>query len=356
MKFRFDLSPSIDIGDTPQPAGNVFGLLCAIRDSGSLQQAALRVGLSYRYAWGTIRHWEKMFDRSIVTMQRGKGAELTRFGQSLLVAESRVREAVEPVLESAATEFHRYLGETLTSRQQVRFSGRPDAAIDVMKQSLTRENPELSLDAVFCGAVDGLICLHERQAELAGFHVSPVHQPGTRLHAAFKPLLKPADVRLIRVAWRDQGLMMAPGMADTIHGVTDLASPAIRFINRERGSATRALFDQVVAAEGVHAERITGYDRYAIGNRLVGEAIRQGQADVGFGLRSTADALGLHFVPLTREAYYLALRSSDMGAAWVETLLELLKSRAVARQIGAIPGYWPETALRPMPLQEALPW
>jgi len=356
MKFRFKLSPSIDIGDTPQPADNVFRLLCAIRESGSLQQAALSVGLSYRYAWGTIRHWETLFDRSIVTMRRGKGAELTPFGQSLLVAESRVRETVEPVIESAAVEFHRYLGETLASRPQVRFSGRPDASIGVVKQSLAAGNPDLSFDAVFCGALDGLICLHERQAELAGFHVSPLHQPGTRVHAAFRPLLKPADVRLIRVAWREQGLMAVPHMAANVRCVADLASPKVRFINRERGSATRALFDQVVAAEGLHAERIAGYDAYAMGNRGVAEAIRKGEADVGFGLRAAAESLGLHFVPLTHEAYYLALRNADKDAAWVERLLELLKSPPVARQLGAIPGHRLEPALRLMPLQEALPW
>jgi len=356
MKFRFELSPSIDLAEGPQPAGNVFSLLGAIRETGSLQQAALRVGLSYRYAWGSIRHWESLFDRSIVTMQRGKGAELTRFGESLLVAENRVREVVEPVIESAAAEFHRYLGDSLTSRTQVRFSGRPDAAIDVMKDSLAIGEADMSLDTVFCGAVDGLICLHERQAELAGFHVSPVHQPGTRLHAAFKPWLKPSDVRLVRVAWRDQGLMMAPRLARSVKSVADLASPEIRFINRERGSSTRALFDQVVTSGGVHAERIAGYERYAFGNRLVGEAVRQGDADVGFGLRSTAETLGLHYVPLTREAYYLALRNSDRDAAWVTALLDMLRSEQVAGQISAIPGYQPEPSLRLMPVHEALPW
>lgn len=372
MKFRFELTPFLDhidhidhSGDTggsdassagPQPAGPLLALLGAIRATGSLQRAALSVGLSYRHAWGTIRQWETLLDRSVVSMQRGKGAELTRFGEDLLAAEARIRETVEPVIETAAADFHQYLGNAMGSRAQVRFSGRPDATIDVMRQSLTHAETTVSLDTVFCGAVDGLICLHERQAELAGFHVSPIHQPGTRLHTAFRPWLKPSDVRLIRLAWRDQGLMVAPAMTTAVRSVKDLVSRRVRFINRERSSSTRALFDQVVASEGAYPEQISGYENYAMSNRQVGEAIQQGHADAGFGLRSTADALGLGFVPLTREAYYLALRNSDRDAAWVADLLDLLASDRVAGRIGAIPGYQPESSLRLMPLHEALPW
>lgn len=369
MKFRFELTPFVEIGSAgstadigadpaagSHAAGQMLALLGAIRATGSLQRAALTVGLSYRHAWGTIRHWETLLDRSIVSMQRGKGAELTRFGEDLIAAESRMRETVEPMIETATADFHQYLGNALGSRAQVRFSGRPDATIDVVRQSLTHAETTVSLDTVFCGAVDGLICLHERQAELAGFHVSPIHQAGTRVHTAFRPWLKPSDVRLIRLAWRDQGLMVAPAMSTAVRGVKDLVTRRVRFINRERSSATRALFDQVVANEGAYPEQIAGYDNYAMSNRQVGEAIQQGHADAGFGLRSTADALGLDFVPLTREAYYLALRNSDRDAAWVSDLLELLSSDRVAGRIGAIPGYQPETSLKLMPLHEALPW
>jgi molybdate transport repressor ModE-like protein len=356
MKFRFDLSPSVYVDDRPQAAANVFSLLKAIRQTGSLQQAALSVGLSYRYAWGAIREWEKVFSQDIVDMQRGKGAALTRFAEGLLRAEMRLREVVEPVIETATAEFDQHLNDAVETRVQVRFSGRPDAAMDVVTQSLATPDAAMTLDRVFCSPVDGLICLHERQAELAGFHVSPVHRPGTRLHTTFRQWLKPSDVRLIRLAWRDQGLIVAPDKADTIRGLGDLVSRQARFLNRQRSSSTRALFDQVMASEGVYPEQIAGYENYALSNELVAEAIRQRRADAGFGLKSTADAGGLHFVPLTREAYYLALRKSDQDAPWATDLLDLLRSDNLAGRIGAIPGYRPEPSLRLMSLQEALPW
>nr|WP_315595727.1 substrate-binding domain-containing protein [uncultured Cupriavidus sp.] len=357
MKFQFELSPSVYIGESRQDASRIFGLLQGIRETGSLQQAARQAGLSYRYAWESIREWERISDQKLVDMRRGKGTMLTRLGENLLRAERRLREAVEPLIETAASEFHQHIDSVAApTRELVRFSGTRDAATDALTDALGGASSSLALDTVICGAIDGLICLHERHAELAGFHISPVHKAGTRLQHLFKPWLKSADVRLLRVSWREQGLMVSPSAAGAIRGLSDLVTHRVRFLNRQRSSATRALFDQVLVDQGILPYQIPGYESCAHSNDEVAESIRDGKADVGFGLRATAEAAGLTFVAITREAYYLALRKPDCDAAWAIELLDLLRTEALIERIRKTPGYWPESAQRLMPLQEALPW
>ena len=282
---------------------------------------------------------------------------LTRVGEKLLRAERGLREAVEPAIEAAAFEFHQHInGVAASSQEVVRFSGTSDASMEAFTDALANSQASVALDTVTCGAIDGLICLHERHADLAGFHVSPVHKAGTRLQHLFKPWLKSADVRLIRVSWREQGLMIRPAKAGAVRGLGDLVARRVRFLNRQRSSATRILFDQVLADQGIFPHQISGYESYAHSNMDVAQSIREGAADAGFGQRATAESAGLRFIPLTREAYYLALRTADCVTPWAVELLDLLGTEAVAERIRQIPGYEPEPAQRLMPLQEALPW
>ncbi len=59
---------------------------------------------------------------------------------------------------------------------------------------------------------------------------------------------------------RYQGLMMAKGTTRRIRGLGDVAKLGLRFVNRERGSATRLLFDALLAREGLAPARIQDYE------------------------------------------------------------------------------------------------
>ena len=63
-------------------------LLRAIRDTGSLAEAAGQLGLSYRRAWGKIREIESNLGQPLVESRRGGASggrsRLTSLGESLL--------------------------------------------------------------------------------------------------------------------------------------------------------------------------------------------------------------------------------------------------------------------------------
>jgi molybdate transport repressor ModE-like protein len=347
MTFRFDLFPVIAVDDNPRSNGKVFQLLKAVRETGSLHRAAREIGLSYRHAWGVMRAWEEMLGRSMLDMERGRGASLTLFGERLLRAQVRLRDAIDPIVQKA---------DAAQPQTRIRFSGSHDPAMEVLAGALHAEPGGLQLDTVFCGSVEGLICLQARQSELAGFYVSPIQTAGSVAHVTLRKWLRPAAVRLIRLAWREQGLIVTPGLAGEIRDLRDLASTRARFVNRQRSSGTRMLFDQLLATHGLFPDQISGYETPEFSNEKVAEAVHAGRADVGFGLRMNAEAHGLAFVPLTREAYYLALRKNDQLAPWAHALLALMSDPGFARRIEALPGYImaePDGMLAP---QQALPW
>ncbi|MCY1335406.1 ModE molybdate transport repressor domain protein [compost metagenome] len=356
MSLRFDAFPVIGTEDNPRVNAKAIELIKAVRETGSLQRAAQGLNISYRHAWGMLRDWEVLLGHQILDTERGRGASLTRYGERLLRAERRFREATDATVRTAAAQFVSDLQEASHPGAIVRFSGSFDPAVKQLSQAVSEGSAAWQFDSVYCGSVEALICLHERQSEIAGFYVSPIQGAGSVAHVTLRKWLRPASTRLVRLAWREQGLLVAPEMAAEINGLDDLVRKGARFINRQRSSGTRMLFDQLLAKHGFYADQVAGYEATEFTNEKVGEAVHTGRAQVGFGLRVGTEALGLKFVPLTREAYYLAFRKSDQNAAWLQCLLGVLESQDFARRIQTLLGYWPATPEGILTPQEALPW
>jgi molybdate transport system regulatory protein len=79
--------------------GGKWRLLAAVEQEGSLRQAALALGRSYRKAWGDIRRSEAALGCSLVESTRGGtrggATTLTPFGRELLTAWDRYQAFME---------------------------------------------------------------------------------------------------------------------------------------------------------------------------------------------------------------------------------------------------------------------
>ena len=74
-------------------------LLRQVGETGSLAEAAQRMGLSYRRAWGKIREIERNLGRPLVHSESGGagggGSQLTPAGERLIAAYERFRARME---------------------------------------------------------------------------------------------------------------------------------------------------------------------------------------------------------------------------------------------------------------------
>ena len=62
-------------------------------------------------------------------------------------------------------------------------------------------------------------------------------------------------------------------------------------------------------------------------------------ADVGVGVQTAAHRFGLHFIPLIRERYFLALDRASADRPPMLRVLELLRSPAYRSAVAALVGY-----------------
>jgi molybdate-binding protein len=157
--------------------------------------------------------------------------------------------------------------------------------------------------------------------------------------AHYAQWLKPASQRLIGIATRRLGLMVAKGDPKKVYGIADLARPDLRFINRQSGSGTRFLLDLLLAKEGVDPARVHGYEQCELTHAAVAAYVASGMADVGFGVETPARQFKLDFVPVQTERYFLLCEERSLEAPAVREMLAIIQGGEFKDAVNRLPGY-----------------
>jgi len=331
VKFHYSWLP----GQQQSKSGEMqlFGLLEGIHREGSLRAACQQVGLSYRYAWGLLGRWSEHFGQPLAMLEQGRGAFLTPLGKKLLWAQQRVQARLAPQIEALSAELERELASAIepdTARIDIVASH--DLALTAVRDHLAR-NGGPRLDVRFQGSVACLAALEADQAEVAGFHAGPEHAEAD----AFRRMLNPRSMSLIRFVTRRQGLILTAGNPKRIRGVKDLVRT--EFINRQAGSGTRLAFDRLLSQAKVGTGKIAGYQNEEFTHLAVAATIASGHAEAGMGIEAAARQYGLDFLPLFDEAYFLACRTKLLDTAKMQKLLSQLAKPALRQMLAKIPGY-----------------
>jgi molybdate transport repressor ModE-like protein len=315
----------------------VLNLLDALEQTGKLTVAAAQAGVSYRHAWNLIEKWAGILGAPLVVMERGRGTRLSPLGAKLLWAGKRVQSRLTPELDSLASELRAALNEALEhGAPALRLHASHDFAVAALRELL--ESDGLRVDLQYRGSFDALGSLLRGESDLAGFHIA--EGPfGARMAARYAEWLKPRVHRVIRVLTRTQGLIVAPGNPKEIRGMADLAQEGVRFINRQKGSGTRALLEYFLTEAAVERARIRGYQNEEFTHAAVGALVAGGLADAGFGVEAAAVQFRLGFVPLATERYFFACRQESLAQPPFSALLEALRGEKFAHVIAGLPGY-----------------
>lgn len=310
-------------------------LLRAVGVTGSLARAARETGVSYRHAWGRIARAAEGLGAPLVQLEQGRGARLTPAGERLLAMDARLRRRLNTEAAPLLAEMAEALPRLRKPREgALSLRASHDLLLAALRERL---DPALPLDIVFQGSSDSLESLRRGQCRLAGFHLCPQTLPDGR--RMLEPFLRGHSIVIILLARREQGLMVGRGNPRSIRRLADLARPQVRFINRQRGSGTRLLFDRLLDEAGVSAAGITGYSNEEFTHQAVAATVAGGGADAGFGIRAAAHLYGLEFIPLAREAYYLACRRRSLGEPAVQKLLQAIRGPELRAAAAALPGY-----------------
>lgn len=300
-------------------------LLREIRERATLRAATAALGISYRSAWNLLGAHARRLGAPLVVMERGRGARLAPLAERLLVADSAARNALQAA----------QLSVTAEGRPQV-VPLRVVASHDLLLAELAAD-PLLALDVSFKGSLESLAAYARGEAEVAGFHVQAAE--GADPLAAVRGLLSRRRDQLVGFAVREQGMIVAHGNPKHLRGAADLARRGVRFVNRQRGSGTRLLIDQLLRKAAIDPASVRGYADEEFTHVAVAATIAAKRADAGIGVRAAAARFGLDFVPLEREHYWLVLPRRLLRDARVVRLLAALRGEAPRRIARKLTGY-----------------
>ena len=334
----------------------LLALLAAVHASGSINGAVRKLGLSYRHVWGELKRWEQELGQTLVVWDKGRPAVLSPFGEKLLWAERRAQARLAPQIEALRSELEQAFAIAFDdSAGVIPIVASHDDALPLLR-TLAQQRHRLHLDIGFSGSVDALAALNDGRCLMAGFHAlteSPLRSPTARV---YRPMLKPGRHKLVGFARRTQGLIVAPGNPLAITTLADLCRHGVRFANRARGTGTRVVLDQLLAAQRIDPQYIAGFDRAEPSHRSAAEAVASGSADAALGIEAATRASRIDFVPLVRERYFLVTLRDTLAQPQVQTLLELLRSAEWRARLDALPGYEASDCGDVLSLRRVLPW
>jgi molybdate transport repressor ModE-like protein len=338
--LRWNWNLGIDLGDVD--TRRLLQLLTALLDTSALGKAAAAAGMSYRAAWGLLRHCQEQFGYELVVMERGRGTGLTPFGESLVEMDGAARAALGEVHAVWEARMHGLLAPVLAAPSRLTLHASHDLAL----ADWAEHGRQVPVVITWRGSEEALAALGRGECDIAGFHV-PETWTSAQLTGWLARWLKPKLHVCMPLMRRRQGLIVARGNPLRLKSLADVAKRGARMVNRQRGSGTRTMIDQLLAAANIDPARLDGYGHEEFTHEAVAATVAGGSADVGFGIMAAAARYDLDFVPLVDERYGFALRHSVMDVEAGQAFLRRLSGRTFRQRLLSLPGYAPLATTKP---------
>ena len=186
------------------------------------------------------------------------------------------------------------------------------------------------------GSLDGLMRMARGEAIAGGLHLPEGGaEDWNREHVQRE--LPGEPVALVEWAWREQGLIVAPGNPLNIHSLEDLKGR--RFVPRQREAGTYVLLERLLGAAGMDPGELELLAPPARTQTEVAVAVAEGKADAGLGLACVARQLKLDFVPVTRERYDLLVWRQAYFEEPLQRLIAFCRGPAFAAKAAELGGY-----------------
>lgn len=178
------------------------------------------------------------------------------------------------------------------------------------------------------GSSGGLRACMRGEADVAGMHLLK--------DGVYNVPFMEEGLVLVRGYRRKQGIMFRRG--GSFKSPDDfLGDPDLVFVNRNGGSGTRILFDEMIGDADVSL--IKGYDNEAKSHNAVACAVASGKADWGVGIYSAAKMYGLEFIDIRDEEYDFCIPQGKLLKKGVKEFMGLLKSPEFKKKLVGMDGF-----------------
>ncbi|GAB6098274.1 molybdopterin biosynthesis protein [Halanaerocella petrolearia] len=214
-------------------------------------------------------------------------------------------------------------------------NGSNDQSLDLLKNKLAQQGVDLLTQPT--NNLAGLTTLRRGESHLAIINL--LDTKGQYRQPDLDRYFPREDVKLVNLAYRQQGLIVGPDNPKDITEVTDLVDDDLIFINRQQGSGARILIDNKLAQAGINPEEVTGYQQVKQDHLTLAATIAQGGSDVGVGTLAAAEVFGLDFISLGKERVDLVIPKKYWADDRIEELLNIIRSSDFKEEIAQLAGY-----------------
>ncbi len=189
------------------------------------------------------------------------------------------------------------------------------------------------LATYYDGSFDGLTRLSNRSAQATALHI---HETGGFNSGSLRDAVGEAPVILYEIAHRQRGLLLAPGVTG-IAGFSDIKGR--RVILRQDSAASQHLFDAQLKVHGLTRDDLETLPVCARTEEELALALRDGKAEIGFGLGALAGFYGLNFHPTHAERLDLAVWRRAFFEPPMLTLIDFLHGPRFSQRAAELGGY-----------------
>lgn len=259
-----------------------------------------------------------------IPQSRGAGVQMSGVRANAYLRIPAASEGVEAGKQIDA----RLLVPRTLAEKALLITGSHDLALDYLADLIQRRS--LELHSTHLGSMGGLFALKKRECHGATMHLLA---PDGSYNVPYLQKYLPTDeLALLCIAERQQGIV-------STKDITFSEIPHYRFVNRQKGSGTRMLFDHYLQQRGIDPASIHGYERELTTHLAVALAVKTGEADAGICIYSAAKALGLSFVPLATERYELVVHKELLDDKRIQQLFECVESDKFTTILQNLGGY-----------------
>ena len=217
-------------------------------------------------------------------------------------------------------------------------SGSHDLVLDLLKSFLLKKGLGYKMAINPIGSLGGLLAIDQNLCHFSGTHI---FDPKTNQYNLpfINKFVKNNKVKTINLVDRIQGIIIPKTNPKNIKGIEDLNNPELVFVNRQKGSGTRILFDHLLEKSNINSQKINGYDNEKNSHLAVSYTIHSKNADLGLGIMSSAVAYDLEFIPLKEESFDLVIPETVLNEEYMQIILEIIRSSEFKKNIESIGGY-----------------
>lgn len=265
-------------------------------------------------------------------IKRGAGTITTLVNADGVV---RVPQNVEGINEGEKVEIE-LLKDISKINNTIISIGSHDIVMDIINDELIKDSfGKINLSSTHVGSFQGLLSIRKGES-----HISPIHLFDVESETYNIPFINKyidQNVALIKLVKRTQGLIVKKGNPLNIKSIKDLVN--VRYINRQKGSGTRILFDYLIKKNNIEKSDINGYEREEFTHMSLAKAIDNGDADCGLGVYSAAHIFDLDFIPICEEDYDLLLKEDMLESKYIEHLLSTINKESFRKRVDNLGGY-----------------